>query len=319
MGWRIWEPFTLAHHSFQRVFMRITSTLFLLGGLAAMFVGQGGSSMLQGHVKALQDASTLTGTLTVQPIGGAPTPYRISYAKPNLIKIETADGWTLSDGKTIYSFVKKDNAWSESPASDEAIGKTAGLKEAWAWRVFFDKDAFKNVVSSKAGQTRVIKGTQVTELSLVLENGTATLFVDPKLGFARGFTFKLEDSDLLVTSTDIALGKEPPAADAFTFHAPEGAKKQVAPAADAATFAAVQSILSRNCMPCHGAQVRSGGHDLSSHQGVLGAVTAGSPEQSALVRSVSGPRPSMPKMRAPLSAKDVETLSKWVAAGAKSS
>lgn len=299
--------------------MRITSTLFLLGGLAAMFLGQGGSSMLQGHVKALQDAATLTGTLTVQPIGGAPATYKISYAKPNLIKIETPDGWTLSDGKTIYSFVKKENTWSESPVSDEAIAKTAGLKEAWAWRAFFDKDAFKGVVSSKTGQTRVIKGTPVTELALVLESGTATLFVDPKLGFARGFTFKVEESDLLVTSTDIVLGKDAPTSEAFVFHAPDGAKKQEAPAADAATFASVQSILSRNCMPCHGAQVRSGGHDLSSHKGVMGAVVAGSPEQSSLVRSISGPRPSMPKMRAPLSAKDVETISKWVAAGAKSS
>ena len=297
--------------------MRITSTLFLLGGLAAMFLGQGGSSLLQGHVKALQDASTLTGTLTVQPIGGAPSTYKISYAKPNLIKIETADGWTLSDGKTIYSFVKKDNAWSESPANEEAIAKTAGLKEAWAWRAFFDKDAFKSVVSTKAGQSRVIKGTQVTELAINLENGAATLFIDPKLGFARGFTFKSEDSDLLVTSTDIAIGKEAPASDAFAFHAPDGAKKQEAPAADAVTFANVQSILNRNCMPCHGPQVRSGGHDLSSYQGVMGSVVAGSPEQSTMVRSVSGPRPSMPKMRPPLPSKDVETISKWVAAGAK--
>ena len=164
----------------------------------------------------------------------------------------------------------------------------------------------------------MIKGTQVTDLAVTLENGAATLFIDPKLSFARGFTFKSEDSDLLVTSTDIAIGKEAPASGAFAFQAPDGAKKQEVPAADAATFTNVQSILSRNCMPCHGAQVRSGGHDFSSYQGVLGAVVAGSPEQSSMVRSVSGPRPSMPKMRPPLSSKDVETISKWVAAGAKS-
>lgn len=297
--------------------MRTTSTLFLLGGFAAMFFGQGGSGVLANHVKTLQDATTLTGSLTVQPIGGAPATYKISYAKPNLIKIDTADGWTLSDGKTIYSYLKKDNSWSESDATAEAVAKTAGLKEAWAWRAFFDKDAFKSIVSSKAGQTRMVKGTQVAELVLAMENGSATLFIDPKLGIARGFTYKAEDQDFLVTSTDIAIGKEPPAADAFSFQAPSGAKKQTAPAVDAITFAAVQSVLNRNCMPCHGPQVRSGGHDLSSHAGVMGAVVAGSPEQSSLVRSVSGPRPSMPKMRPPLASKDVEAISKWVSAGAK--
>ena len=283
-----------------------------------MFIGQGGSSLLAEHVKTLQESATLSGTLTVQPIGGAPATFKISYAKPNLLKVETAEGWTLSDGKTIYSYLKKDNSWSESEATAEAIARTSGLKEGWAWRAFFDKDAFKGIVSSKAGQTRMIKGTQVTELALTMENGTATLFIDPKLGFARGFTFKTEEQDFLVTSTDISIGKEPPAANAFSFQAPEGATKQTAPVVEAVTFASVQSILNRNCMPCHSPQVRSGGHDFSSHAGVLGAVVAGSPEQSTLVRSISGPRPSMPKMRPPLMSKDVDVISKWVAAGAKS-
>jgi outer membrane lipoprotein-sorting protein len=289
----------------------------LVGGLGGLMLGQSGSSQIQSHVKALQGAPALTATLNVQPVGGAASQMKIAYSKPNLIKIETDAGWTLSDGATIYKFTKKDNAWTETPLSDVSMKQATSIQEAWAWRAFFDTDAMKGVVSSKIGANRMIKGAAVMEVAVNLENATATLFMDPKLGFARGFTFKSADTDLIITSTDIQLGKEPLPASNFAFSAPEGAKKQEAPAADAVTFSNVQSILSRNCMPCHSPGVRSGGHDLSSYSGVMGTVVSGSPEQSTLVRSISGPRPSMPKMRPPLQAAEVETISKWVAAGAK--
>src|SRR5262245_4156221 len=109
-----------------------TLSLLLLGGVATMYVAQSGSGALQGHVKALQDAPSLTATLAVQPIGGAPETLKVSYSKPNLLKIESASGWTLCDGKAIYVYDKKENAWTEAAATDEAIKSTSGLKEAWA-------------------------------------------------------------------------------------------------------------------------------------------------------------------------------------------
>lgn len=293
-------------------------SLLLAGGVSALFFAQSGPSLLQNHVKALQDAPALTATLSVQPIGGAPATMKVALAKPNLLRIDHAEGWTLSDGTTLYEYSKKDNSWTESPVSDTAIAKAMGLPEGWAWRAFFDKDAFKGVAASKVGATRVVKGVQVTELSLTLEKGAGTLLIDPKLGFARGFMFKLEDSDLLVTSTDIQLGKESPAASAFAFQAPAGAKKSEAPKpAEGASYAQVQSIMNRACMPCHSAQRRSAGHDFTNWQGVSAAVVPGKPAESEMVRSISGPMPRMPQFRPALPARDVETISKWIEAGAK--
>lgn len=297
--------------------MKVFSVL-LAGGVSALFFAQSGSSLLQGHVKALQDAPGLTATLSVQPIGGSPKTFKIAYSKPNLLRIEHDDGWTLSDGTTLYTFSKKENSWSESPVSVESALSAAGLPEAWAWRAFFDKDALKSVLSSKVGATRVMKGAQVTEVSLNLEKDEATLFVDTKLGVARGFSYKNAEGILVVSSADIQLAKEPLPAARFAFAAPAGAKKAEAPKpSDAPTFAQVQAIMSRSCMPCHTNQRRSGGHEFTTYQGIANAVTPGDSASSELVRSISGPMPRMPQFRPPLPARDVETISKWIDAGAK--
>lgn len=297
--------------------MKVFSVL-LAGGASALFFAQSGSSLLQNHVKALQEAPGLTATLNVQPIGGVPATVKITMAKPNLLKIEHDAGWTLSDGTTLYDYRRKDNSWTETPVTDAAILKAAGLPEGWAWRAFFDKDAYKTVASSKVGATRIVKGTSVTELALTLEKGTGTLLIDPKLGVARGFTFKNDEHDLLVTSTDLALSKDPISPANFAFSAPANATKSVAPKPEeGASFSQVQAIMNRACMPCHSAAQRSGGHDFTSYAGIAAGVTPGNSAESAVVRSVGGPNPTMPKFRPRLPAKDVEIISKWVDAGAK--
>jgi outer membrane lipoprotein-sorting protein len=295
--------------------MRIFS-IVLIGGLAAGYLAQSGSGQLAGHVKALQEAGSLRATLTVQPIGGAPSTVRIAFSKPNLLRLETADGWTLSDGKTLYRYVKKDQAWTETPCSEEEIAKLLGHPGVWAWRAFFVKDAFPALVSAKPGANRILKGVPTQELALAFEKSSATLYVDPKLMIARGFARKTDESDLIVTAAEIELGPGPLPAESFAFQAPAGAQKQEAPKVVAPSFSAIQALMNRNCMPCHSAQMRSGGYDLSNHAGILQGVVAGNPKASKLVVVVSPPNPTMPQFRPPLSAKDVETISKWVEAGA---
>lgn len=293
-------------------------TLLLLGGVSAFYFAQSGQSLLEGHMKALQDAGSLTATLNVQPIGGAPAEWRITLAKPNFFRIEKPDGWVLSDGQTVYAYSKKDNSWTETPASDAQTLKETGLAEMWGWRAFFDKDAGKPILAAKPGANRVVKGNAVTEVELTIEGATASLLIDKKLGFARGFAYKRGDADLIVNSADIALGKEPLDADKFAFHAPEGAKKaEAAKPEDGAHFDAVQALFNRTCMPCHSAARRSGGHNLSSYSGIVRGVVPGNPSASAIYIAISGNPPRMPQMRPPLSAAEVELVRKWIEAGAK--
>ncbi len=294
-------------------------SLLLLGGVSALFFAQSGPSLLESHLKALQDAPSLTATLNVQPIGGAPATWKLSYSKPNFFRLENENGFTVSDGKTIFRFTKKDNSWTETPFSEGALLKETGLAEAWGWRAFFDKDTAKSILAAKPGATRIVKGNQVTELTLTLENLAASLLIDSKLGVARGFTYKKDELDLIVNSGDIALGKEPLKPETFVFVAPEGAKKVEAAAANESgpTGANVLALFNRTCMPCHSVGRRSGGHNLSSVAGITRGVVPGNPSTSPIFQAISGSPPRMPQMRPPLSAAEVEMVRKWIEDGAK--
>ena len=283
--------------------------------------------LLTGHVEALQDAASIRITFTVREGFTAPEDYTLVYSKPNLFRIESPKGFTLSDGKNIYIYLKEPNTFTVSDATPEAMAKQFGAEEVWAWSAFFDKDALKAFSSAKAGSKRSIKGNATTEIIVTLagaREGTASLFIDNKLKIARGFVSKTADKnlinpadkDLQVIATEIKLSADAISSSEFIFTAPEGAKEaeEVKPGA---SFADVQALLSRNCMPCHNRQTRSGGFEYTTYQGIVSAVEPGDPDRSAIINAVSGPNPRMPQMRRPLTEEQVSLLTEWIAAGAK--
>lgn len=278
-------------------------------------------SQLSNHVKALQDAKGVSGTLTFQQLPGAPVPVKFSFAKPNYYRIETDETTVVCDGKDVYRYRKSDNSYTVSPAG-EASGKSdAAMPETWAWTAFFDAKALQTAESAKVGTKRSLKGKPVTGVDVAWskpEPGTATVYVEDKTGVALGFNLKKGDKEWLVIGSEVTLNGQDVDPAQFAFAVPAGAKKVEATVEAAAGFASVQKALSRNCMPCHGSQSRAGGVDLSS-RGAISAnlVTPGSPEESRLYKVVSGPRPSMPKNRAPLSQADQKAIYDWIKDGAK--
>jgi mono/diheme cytochrome c family protein len=102
-----------------------------------------------------------------------------------------------------------------------------------------------------------------------------------------------------------------------------------APGAEVDFQREVRPILAEHCLACHGvdAAARKGGLRLDQRATALkggksgaAAVVPGHPEQSELLRRVSSPDADTvmppPKQKKPLSAKQLETLKKWVAEGA---
>ena len=91
----------------------------------------------------------------------------------------------------------------------------------------------------------------------------------------------------------------------------------------APSFAAdVRPIFQARCVKCHGDKVRKADLDLTAPSGILKggesgpAVVPGKPGDSLLYDKVhTGAMP--PKMQGKLSAAEVETIRKWIAAGAK--
>lgn len=85
----------------------------------------------------------------------------------------------------------------------------------------------------------------------------------------------------------------------------------------------IAPIFSTRCVMCH--QAKSGGGDLALttfatllQGGKSGAaIVAGKPDESPLLREISGASPKMPKFGAPLTADQVARIRRWIEEGAK--
>jgi hypothetical protein len=92
--------------------------------------------------------------------------------------------------------------------------------------------------------------------------------------------------------------------------------------ARAATPDSALEILERKCLSCHNAQTRTSGLSLATAEdarkgGKHGpAFVSADPEQSGIIRMVSGDPPKMPVGGKPLSAAEIDTLRVWIREGA---
>ena len=85
---------------------------------------------------------------------------------------------------------------------------------------------------------------------------------------------------------------------------------------------AAMSIIDARCRGCHNNQVQSGHLNLTSSEGLRKgggrgvAVVPGKPDESLLMKLVSGGPPRMPLTGSPLSASEIETIRQWISQGA---
>ncbi|MBI3665249.1 MAG: DUF1553 domain-containing protein, partial [Acidobacteria bacterium] len=85
----------------------------------------------------------------------------------------------------------------------------------------------------------------------------------------------------------------------------------------------VRPIFEQHCQICHNPQNAPSGLALTSYElvrkgGPTGPVLIpGQPEESLIVQYTSGPNPRMPKAGPPLNADQVDTIRRWIAAGAR--
>jgi hypothetical protein len=95
-------------------------------------------------------------------------------------------------------------------------------------------------------------------------------------------------------------------------------------AADTVSFVGqVRPILAERCFACHNPSNRSGKFSVESVALLLAggasgqAIQPGHPDESLLIRIISGDKPRMPKAGAPLKAEQVATLRRWIEQGAR--
>jgi WD40 repeat protein len=82
-------------------------------------------------------------------------------------------------------------------------------------------------------------------------------------------------------------------------------------------------LLRANCVSCHKPGKAKGGLDLTTHEALMkggkegAAIKPGDAKNSPLIESVCGDEPEMPKEGEPLSAAEVDILTRWINEGAK--
>src|SRR5262245_47358320 len=85
----------------------------------------------------------------------------------------------------------------------------------------------------------------------------------------------------------------------------------------------VVPIFEKHCLHCHGGEQPKAGLSLGKRNSALGggdngpALVPGKPEDSLLLKMISGAKPRMPLKEAPLAAAEVAAIRQWIADGAK--
>jgi cytochrome c5 len=280
---------------------------------------------LKPHVQALSDAKSLSGKVTMTPIGGAPSKFSFTYSRSGSFKIEGTDGSVYFDGKNLTEYSAASKTYKVIPADKADWKKAVTETRVWAWSAFFNPALMGEVASATKGRSRTVAGEALTELALRFTGAPiriVTLMTDAK-GIAKGFTFREGDKESIVLAQELVISATEPEASLFAFVPPAGAvlAKIDDPATSAPKYADVQAIFNRSCMPCHNSQSRRSGYDLTSYEAVTGnamGVRPNSPDDSMILKSVRGVGAKlMPQGRPRLSQGDIDTIANWIKAGAK--
>lgn len=280
---------------------------------------------LKPHVQALSEAKSLSGKVTMTPIGGAPSKFSFTYSRSGSFKIEGTDGSVYFDGKNLTEYSAASKTYKVIPADKADWKKAVTETRVWAWSAFFNPALMGEVASATKGRSRTVAGEALTELALRFTGAPTrivTLMTDAK-GIAKGFTFREGDKESIVLAQELVISATEPEASLFAFVPPAGATlaKIDDPATSGPKYADVQAIFNRSCMPCHNSQSRRSGYDLTSYEAVTGnamGVRPNSPDDSMILKSVRGVGAKlMPQGRPRLSQADIDTIANWIKAGAK--
>lgn len=277
---------------------------------------------LAGHMAKLKEAQGLKAKVTVSQVSGATETYEVVYGKQGNMRINGPARLVVSDGKTISVLDKAKNTYTQVPYEKAAALAEAIDPAVWGWAAFFEADAAKLLKTAKAGGTRKVRSVEVTEVEIGLldEKSSATMYIDPKTGIARGYQYVQDGRQFIVWADSVETTTTAPDAGVFAFAAPAGATKVEPTAAGSVDWATVSAIFTRKCMPCHSQQAQSGRLDLSSYASASSSrfIVKGDAKNSVLVLSLTasgGKR--MPQGRPPLPPEEIKTISDWINGGLK--
>ncbi len=202
-----------------------------LAGVAVLALAQvRGTDVLAAYAKALNASKSVSATLTVQPVGGTPSTFKVNLAKPNMARIDTPSKLVVSDGTTITTYDKQDNSFYKQPYDEKLIKNLLNSDELGMLAPFFDANAYAKVPAAKNTGVKNRKGVDYTVVQVTTDSAgrrVVNFYIDPKDSVAHMSdvtmsTSKTETTSIIVMAKDFTLNGEAPK---FSFVAPEGARE----------------------------------------------------------------------------------------------
>lgn len=198
--------------------------------VAGLVLAQGGNSPLSGFVKAMNEASSVSATMSFQRIGSTSTSYNVDLAKPSMVRIDKPNELIVADGKTIVTYDKKAKTFFKMPQSDGELRKILGEDEFSVFLPFFAPDAFDNLMKVTPAGTKNRKGMALNVVEAqadVKGNKKLAFYIDPSNNMARQVELTYSDGPqvirALVDVKDIKVGSTD--SGVFAFNAPAGSRE----------------------------------------------------------------------------------------------
>lgn len=156
--------------------------------------------------------------------------YSIVLAKPNKLRLDTADKLIVADGSEVTTFVKKENYYYTEPQTNHSLGEILNGMEYQMWTPFYSEDSFSKVASVTKSGEKKIKGEKFNVVEVLADAKGETkmeFYLNQETNLPNRLAISVKSfqgvDSTVVSADNIQLAA--PSADLFAFAAPAGSKK----------------------------------------------------------------------------------------------
>ncbi|MCC7102868.1 MAG: c-type cytochrome [Fimbriimonadaceae bacterium] len=267
------------------------------------------------HIATLQKATALSVKYKVVQAGSSPQDHSLSLSRDLKMRLETPAMLWVSDGKTLSTYNKAKQTYTQIPADKPTLAKLLQGESTWAWSAFLDPEFAKPITSAKPGDEINQKGVILQEIKISRPAGAITEMFDGAMGVFRGASYTKDQVQVFVQVTEIKVTDKPLPDALFAWTPPTGATLNTG-ATSALVYADVKPIFQQYCGKCHGNDRATKNLNTLNYDALMSSNTIrpGDSARSILVNAMrTGAMPrggSMPK-------EDIDKIAQWVDDGAK--
>jgi outer membrane lipoprotein-sorting protein len=201
--------------------LAILSTLFAVG--VAPFAGAGGGreASLPDFSDKLAKAQSLSFNETVQAVNGAAENVKVSFTKPNKVRIDFGNQLIVADGTNVYTLDKTRKVYMKEAQNAKSLSGLLAGQDLAIWSTFFGTKAF-DVTKAKDGGPQSLNGQTLEKVTFNLGPTSVVGYLNTESLLVKAILLAPQDSgqgNTVLNVSDLAVDGSLPAGT-FEFKAP---------------------------------------------------------------------------------------------------